>query len=203
ASAEAFLAELRHGLDSSRPPVVTARETGAIDFNKTVATPFTATGTNAPPEETGFGASFDSMAGTVSAASLDSDVQQQVASANEAYRREQEQRDRIAREEVAREAEHKRKVQEEADRKRKQEEERVRKEKEEREEKERQQREQIERVSRQAKELEERLERLATSMPPQAAVLDPEATQVHHNVLPTEVMGYKSFPSVPSPAVSR
>jgi serine/threonine protein kinase/formylglycine-generating enzyme required for sulfatase activity len=204
ASAEAFLAELRHALDSSRPPVVTsARDTGAIDFNKTVATPFTATGTNAPPEETGFGTSFDSMAGTVSAASLDSDVQQQVAIAGEAYRREQDERDRIAREEIAREADHKRKVQEEADRKRKDEEERVRREKADQEEKEKQQREQIERVARQAKELEERLERLATSMPPQAAVLDPEATQVHKNVLPTEVMGYRSFPSAPAPVVSQ
>jgi formylglycine-generating enzyme required for sulfatase activity len=136
------------------------------------------------------------MAGTVSAASLDASVQQQVANATETYRREQEERDRIAREEIAREAEARRKAQEEAEQKRKEEEERLRREKEEREEKERFQREQIERVSRQAKELEERLERLATSMPPQtAAVLDPEVTQVHQGVV-TDAAGGNSFPGV-------
>ena len=193
-SVEAFLTELSHALDNSHAPVVTsARDTGAIDFNRTVASNFTSTGTATPAEETGFGASFDSMAGTVSAASLDTDVAAQVASVNETMKREQEQRERVAREELAREAEYKRKVLEEAD-KRRQEEERQRKEKEDREEKERLQREQIERVARQAKELEERLERLATSMPPKAAgVIDPEATQVHSSVA-AQAVGDNSYP---------
>jgi formylglycine-generating enzyme required for sulfatase activity len=193
-SVEAFLTELSHALDNSHAPVVsTVRDTGAIDLNRTVASTFTATGATTPAEQTGFGASFDSMAGTVSAASLDTDVADQVASVNEAMKREQEQRERVAREELAREAEYKRKVLEEAD-KRRQEEERQRKEKEDREEKERLQREQIERVSRQAKELEERLERLATSMPPKAAaVIDPEVTQVHQDIAP-QVVGDNSYP---------
>jgi formylglycine-generating enzyme required for sulfatase activity len=188
---EAFLAEISHALDNSNAPVVTAaRDTGAIDLNRTVAGSFAATGATPPAEETGFGASFDSMAGTVSAASLDTDVAAQVASVNEQMKRDQETRDRVAREELAREAEYKRKVLEEAD-KRRQEEERV---KNEQLEKERLQREQIERVARQAKELEERLERLATSMPPKAAgVLDPEATQVHHDVA-AGVAVDKSYP---------
>jgi formylglycine-generating enzyme required for sulfatase activity/serine/threonine protein kinase len=193
-SVEAFLAELSHALDNSNAPVVTAaRDTGSIDFNRTVASSFTSTGVTPPAEETGFGASFDSMAGTVSAASLDTDVAAQVASVNERMKREQEDRERVARDELAREADYKRKVLEEAD-KRRQEEDRVRKEKEDREEKERLQREQIERVTRQAKELEERLERLATSMPPKAAaVIDPEVTQVHQNIAP-QAVGDNSYP---------
>jgi formylglycine-generating enzyme required for sulfatase activity len=53
----------------------------------------------------------------------------------------------------------------------------------------------MERVERQAKELEERLARLATSMPPPAAgttVIDPEATQVHQGVR-GEAVGDNSF----------
>jgi len=53
----------------------------------------------------------------------------------------------------------------------------------------------MERVERQAKELEERLARLATSMPPQVAVLDPEATQVHAAVQ-TQAVADNSFPGV-------
>jgi serine/threonine-protein kinase len=202
-SVEAFLVELSHALDNSSAPVVTtARDTGAIDLNRTVAGSFASTGTTPPAEETGFGASFDSMAGTVSAASLDTDVAAQVASVNERMKREQEERERVARDELAREAEYKRKVQAEAD-KRRQEEERARKEKEDREEKERLQREQIERVARQAKELEERLERLATSMPPKAAaVLDPEVTQVHQNIAP-QVVGDNSYPRARAMEASR
>ncbi len=196
-SVEAFLAELRLAIDSA--PVSTvpgARDTGSIDLNKTVASVFTNTGEESSPDQGEFGASFESMAGTVSAASIDAGVQQQVTSAAEIHRREQEKRDQVAREEIAREVEHRRKVQEEAERKRKEEEDRVRKEREEREEKERQQREQIERVSRQAKALEERLERLATSMPPSgAAVLDPEVTQVHQSVV-TDEEGNNSYPGV-------
>src|SRR5882724_1647081 len=195
-SVDAFLAELRQALDPSLAAVRQVRDTGSIDLNKTVATVLTDTGSTSAPEHSDFGASFDSMAGTVSAASIDANVQQQVSSAGEAYRREQEQRERAAREELEREAEARRRQQEEAERKRKEEEERQRKEQQEREEKERQQREQIERVTRQAKDLEERLARLATSMPPAAAaVVDPEVTQVHQSLI-TDSMGNNSYPGV-------
>ena len=56
-------------------------------------------------------------------------------------------------------------------------------------------------MTRQAKELEERLQRLATSIPPAAAVVDPEATQVHQSVI-TGVTN-NSFPGVRSVAPGR
>jgi serine/threonine protein kinase/formylglycine-generating enzyme required for sulfatase activity len=193
-SVEAFLSELRQAVDSPVSTIGGARHTGSIDFNKTVASVFTDTGSATPPEHTEFG-SFDSMAGTVSETALDPGTLLELSKTNEAYRREQEQREQIAREELAREAEGRRKAEEEAEQQRKQEE-RLRKEAEEREEKERQQREQIERVARQAKELEERLERLATSMPPpQTAVLDHESTQISPGIV-TEAIGNNSFPGV-------
>ena len=171
---------------------------GSIDFNKTVASVFNDTGTAGTPEQTEFGASFESMAGTVSEAGLDPGTLLELSKTNEAYRLEQEQKERIAREELAREEEGRRKAREAAEEQRKQEEERLRKEKEEKEAKEREQREQLERVSRQAKELEERLERLATSMPPpQTAVIDPEATQISKGVV-SEVMGNNSYPGAQS-----
>ena len=172
-SVEAFLAELRQAVGSPVSTIGGGRQTGSIDFNKTVASVFNDTGTAGTPEQTEFGASFESMAGTVSEAGLDPGTLLELSKTNEAYRLEQEQKERIAREELAREEEGRRKAREAAEEQRKQEEERLRKEKEEKEAKEREQREQLERVSRQAKELEERLERLATSMPPpQTAVID-------------------------------
>ena len=202
-SVEAFLAELRQAAGPSPLSVVTtSRETGSIDLNKTVATVLTDTGSTSGPQPVDSGASFDSLAGTVSAASVDAEVQQQISSAGETYRREQEQRDRAAREELEREAEARRKQQEEAARVRKEEEERLRKEREERELKEREQSEQIERVTRQAKELEERLQRLATSMPPATAVVDPEATQVHKSFI-TDSATNNSYPGVHSVAPGR
>jgi formylglycine-generating enzyme required for sulfatase activity len=59
----------------------------------------------------------------------------------------------------------------------------------------------MERVERQAKELEERLARLATSMPPQtpAAVVTGEATQIEHGMR-TGAVGDNSFPGGASAA---
>jgi serine/threonine-protein kinase len=192
-SVDAFLAELRDAVHSSTAPITHVRDTGAIDPNRTIMSEMSNTNASATPVETGFGPSFDSMAGTVSAASVDAGVQDQVAAASQAFKREQEERDRIAREEIAREAEARRLAQEEAERKRKEQEEQARREREQREEQERLQREQIERVSQQARDLEERLQRLATSMPPAAAVLDPEATQVREGII-TDVVGNNSYP---------
>ncbi len=201
-SVDAFLAELKE----AGPPnsiLGVARETGSFDFNKTVAsTGFNETGSAPAPGATEFGANFDSLAGTVSETALNPETLLELSRTNEAYRLEQEQRERIAREELAREAESRRRTQEEADLKKKQDKERRRKEKEERDEQDRQQREQIERVARQAKDLEERLERLATSVPPQATMLDPEATQVREGGI-TAAAGASSVAGVPQPGSQR
>jgi formylglycine-generating enzyme required for sulfatase activity/serine/threonine protein kinase len=190
---EAFLRELREAVDSNSGAVSgVPRETGSLDPNQTVMS------TISPSTNPSVGqvsqAAFDSMAGTVSAGSIGTEAQAELA---ESYKREQEQKERIAREELAREAEARRKLEEEAARKRQEEEERERQAQEDREARERQQREQMERVERQAKELEDRLARLATSMPPQVAVLDPEATQLHAAVQ-THPVADNSFPGVQS-----
>ncbi len=173
-----FLSELRAAVTYGAPPT-TRRDTGSIDPNKTLVSPLSPT--TAPPgtEQTNFSEpAFDSMAGTISSAALDGEVREQVSTAAEAHRWEQEQRDRVAREELEREAEARRTVEAERVRKRKEEEDRLAKEKADREEQERKHQEQLERVARQASDLEERLARLATSMPPRETVLDPEATQI-------------------------
>jgi serine/threonine-protein kinase len=186
---EAFLQELRQAVDTTSPATPgIVRPTGSLDPNQTVMS--TMSSSTNPSVGQVSQPTFDSMAGTVSSASMGSEAQAEVA---EAYRLEQEQKERIAREELAREAEARHKLEEEASRKRREEEERERQAQEEREARERQQREQMERVERQAKELEERLARLATSMPPQVGVLDPEATQVHAAVQ-TQTVADNSFP---------
>jgi len=134
------------------------------------------------------------MAGTVSSSALDEQVQQQLSNTAAAHRREQEEREQVAREELARETEARRQAQEEEERKRREEEERFHRVKEERDEIERKQHEKLERMAVQAKELEDRLERLATSMPPLTTVDDPEATRVQENVVLPQ-MG-NSFPGV-------
>ena len=192
-SVEAFLAELRDAVNSTRATIKTPRQTAPLDPNRTVMSPLASTGSAA--EETNYSESaFDSMAGTVSSAALGEEAQQQISASREAYEREQELRESIAREELAREAEARRKVEEETERKRKEQEERLRKEQEEREEQERKHREQLERVARQASDLEERLARLATSMSPQTAVVDLQATQVEQGAK-TQAVGNNSFPS--------
>jgi serine/threonine protein kinase len=121
-SVPSFLRELHAALNSA-PVVAALRETVVMDANKTVAsitmpvapvtTPLSAPANN----ETNFGASFDSMSGTVSGAQLERDQRQQ------------------------------------------------------------EQQEKLERMALQAKALEDRLERLSGSMPPNPAD-DPEATRV-------------------------
>jgi serine/threonine protein kinase/formylglycine-generating enzyme required for sulfatase activity len=190
-SIEAFLQELREAVSASPSSAIpgVARPTGGLDPNRTVISALSshtnpAIGEVSQPD-------LNSLAGTVSSASVRADVQQEVA---ETYRREQEQKERAAREELEREAEARRRAQEQELRKRQEEEERERKAREEREARERQQREQIERVERQARELEEKLARLATSMPPpQVGVIDPEATQVRAAVQ-TQPGADNSFP---------
>jgi formylglycine-generating enzyme required for sulfatase activity/serine/threonine protein kinase len=193
-SVEAFLGELRQAITSVDGTLTVRRETGAIDPNKTFASPLPPkTVSPAVGEQTNqSNPAFDSMAGTVSSAALSEELEQQISSTAQAHRRDREAQERTAREELAREAEARREAEAEATRKRDQDSERQRKEEEEREERERQHQEQLERVSRQASELEERLARLATSMPPQTTVMDPEATQVHH-AAGTRPVGESSF----------
>jgi formylglycine-generating enzyme required for sulfatase activity/serine/threonine protein kinase len=163
-SVEVFLAELKEAVAASGSGTTAGRETLFTDAGETMYSPASVTSTNPqPPPET----AFDSMAGTISSAALGEEDKEKIAASREAHEREQLERERIAREELEREVEAKRRETEE---KRKAEEER-----------ERQHREQIERVERQAKELEERLARLATSIPPQAAGADPDATRIHQD----------------------
>ncbi|MEP6819231.1 MAG: SUMF1/EgtB/PvdO family nonheme iron enzyme, partial [bacterium] len=192
-SVEAFVAELKQAMAVGGLTVKSGRQTGPV-ADETIYSPATKTGETS--QQSNFGASFDSLAGTVSSTALSAEERAKLAASREAHEREQKEKERIAREVLDREAEEHRKAEEEKQRKRKEQEQRVLKEKEEREARERQQREQMERVERQAKELEERLARLATSMPPPAAgtaVIDPEATQVHQG-LRTDAVGKNSFP---------
>lgn len=98
-----FLRELHAAMNSS--PVVAAamRETVAMDPNRTVAsvtqpeiknTPdLSATATQPPiAQETNFGASFDSLAGTISGAQLDKEIE------GEAQRKQREDEERLSRE---------------------------------------------------------------------------------------------------------
>ncbi len=178
----AFLQEFRDAVNSGGATARTTRETGSFDPNKTVLSPASTSTQPGIGEKTGHTeTAFDSMAGTISSEALGEEARQALSASTEEYRRGQEARDQVAREEISREADARRTYNEEGSRKRRQEEERLKREEEEKEERERQQREQLERVARQASDLEERLARLATSMPPQTGVIDPEATQMQHS----------------------
>ncbi|MGI9065070.1 MAG: bifunctional serine/threonine-protein kinase/formylglycine-generating enzyme family protein [Pyrinomonadaceae bacterium] len=180
-SVDAFIAELREAVVLEGSTMRAGRQTVPPDLGQTLFEP--APDTVSVPQQTVSEAAFDSLAGTVRSGALSAEEQAQLSASRLAYEREQQEKDRIAREELAREADARRKGEEEKEQKRKEQEERVRREKEEREERERQQREQMERVERQARELEERLSKLATSMPPaQATMADLDATQMHQGV---------------------
>jgi formylglycine-generating enzyme required for sulfatase activity/serine/threonine protein kinase len=208
-SVDHFLSELREAVEATRH----SRPTGSFDAHATLLSPSTLSRlstASAHAEETNPEAK-DSSLGIISSAALSPGEQKKLAASQADYEREQEQRDQIAREELAREADARRLASKEKEQKQKEEQERLKRERQQREEqdrqhqeelsrhqkekeeRERQQREQMERVERQAKELEERLARLATSIPPAVGVLDPEATQVSHNIR-TEVTGNNSFP---------
>ncbi len=189
-SVEIFLKELKEAVAAAGATAKMVQETRSVDPADTIVSPaFSAESQKQFTSET-----------QVEAGPVSTEDAQKAAAAREAYEREQKEKERVAREELEREAAARRKAAEEEKRKReeeelrrREEEERLRKDREEREARERQQREQMERVERQAKELEERLARLATSMPPAAAVVDTEATQVHQE-LNTQVISNNSFP---------
>jgi serine/threonine-protein kinase len=193
ASVEVFIAELREAVAAGSSTAKSGRQTGPV-ADETMYAPAS---TTAPQAGTTADSHFHLLDGTISSSALSDEEQTKLAVAREAHEREQKQKERVAHEELARESEQRRKAEEERERKRKEQEEQALKEQQDRDARERQQREQMERVERQAKELEERLTRLATSMPPPPAgsttVVDPEATQVHHGVR-AETVGDNSLP---------
>lgn len=170
-SVDAFLKELRGAMNASPVVMRPSRPTGSLDPNKTMVSdvPFpsdtqagglSSTAVQLPPtNDTFLSTSFDSMAGTVSSSALDEDIQRQLEDTAAVRRREKE-------EQAAREAELRRKAQEEADQRQRDQEERLKREQAEREAREREQQEKFDRMAQQAKDLEDRLERLAVSMPP-------------------------------------
>jgi serine/threonine protein kinase/formylglycine-generating enzyme required for sulfatase activity len=190
-SVEAFLEELKDAVNAASASLKTtcdAPEVEIVDPNKTIVSPAAASPAGSVTHSpNGFETNFDPHAGRISAAALEDHLKQATIT-GDAYKREQDAKERFARDELAREAE---------ERKRRlgAEDERQRKEREEREEKDRQHREQLDRVARQAEELEEKLARLTTSIPRHgAAVIDPEATQVQQHTMPIQVIGDNSFP---------
>jgi serine/threonine-protein kinase len=102
-SVPTFLKELHAALNSAPVVASALRETVAMDPNRTIASTTTSPINEAPKvsvtatqppiaQETNFGNSFESMAGTVSGAQLDKDLKEQ-----ERNRREQEQQDKLER----------------------------------------------------------------------------------------------------------
>ena len=177
-SIESFIRELRAAMNSLPVAEISARETLSLDPARTMASNLAPiTGSPVPvADQTQFAPALESMAGTVSDSSLDTDVQKEVSDTAARLRREQEER--LAKEQEAREAEAARVAAEQAEKRRQEEEERLRQEKEQREAREREQHEKLEKMALQAKELEARLDRLATSMSPAHTQIDPETTQV-------------------------
>src|SRR6266699_3158562 len=132
-SVEAFLQELNDAVNSASVLLRTTADTPEVDPNRTFVSPAVAspTGvtTQSPP---GLDTNFDPMAGTISSSGLDDQLKQATIT-GEAFKREQDAKERFARQELAREAD-------ERKRRRAEEDEGQRKEREAREEKERQQR---------------------------------------------------------------
>lgn len=196
---DAFLAELKAAVAAEGSTMRVGRQTLPPDLGETLYAPSPDTG--ALRNETTSETAVDLMAGTISSAALSPGEQKKISASLVDYERDQQEKDRIAREELAREADARRKAEEEKAHKRREQEERVRKEKDDREQREHQQREQMERVERQAKELEERLARLATSIPPShATMLDLDSTQMSQGVSAPAVAN--SIP-VAAPSVPR
>lgn len=201
-SVDQLLSELRDAVAASGS---SGRSTGMLEVHETLLSPSTLsklTTGSAKADQTQVETRGESSMGSISSAALSPSEQKKLAISQADYDREQEQKDRFAREELARESEARRRAAEEKEKKQKQREQEERQRQEqlalqqkEKEERERQQREQIERVEKQARELEERLARLATSMPPSVGVVDVEATQVSQNI-PATATANNSLPGV-------
>ncbi|MGH9904669.1 MAG: SUMF1/EgtB/PvdO family nonheme iron enzyme, partial [Pyrinomonadaceae bacterium] len=179
-----FLTQFRAAVETPGVNIPVRRETGPIDPNRTMVSPLP---TTTVPPDVGDQTSYSGPPSISQSSSI--------ALSEE----EHEQRERVAREELAREYEARRQIEQEAARKRREDQDRLKTEAQEREELERRHREQLDRVARQASDLEERLAKLATSVPPAVAVVDPDATQVHQSVQ-TQAVGNNSFPGGPAGA---
>jgi formylglycine-generating enzyme required for sulfatase activity/serine/threonine protein kinase len=191
-SVEALITELKDAVAQLSADETVAPTTQEIDPNRTIMEPGPGASTGSITRVGGFETKFDPHLGPISSSALD-----HVSATGEAFRREQEEKERFAREQLARDADARRMAEEEAARKRAEEkEERLRKEREEREEREEQgrQREQLERVTRQAEELEEKIARLTTIIPQTTAVIDPHSGQVHGATMATSPVGNNSYP---------
>ncbi len=184
-SVDAFITELKNAVASGG--VTMSSGTVASVPDETIYSPAP---TGEIPKKTGA-----VLEGTISSAAIDTDEQRKLQETRERLAREQEEKERVAREELAREEEHRRKVAEERERQQKELEDKRKQEQAEREERERLQLEQMARVERQAKELEERLARLATSMPPPPAptVVSSIPPPVQQSISP-QTPGDNSFP---------
>lgn len=155
-SVPSFLRELHAAIHSGSSAQKSKKTTGSLDPNKTIALGFStgeqpgdlAATNNATQvgNATSVGGSFDSLAGTVSATSLDNQVKDELSNTAAQLRRQKED-ERAARE--------------------------------------REQQEKFDRMAVQAKELEDRLQRLAGSIPPG----DSEVTHVRAKGAQTQVMG--------------
>ncbi len=180
-----FLIELRNAVNATPDTAAKPRDTAQLDPNRTLVSPLSGTNPEAEPgQQTNVHEPRQSFPEFGNQTAVAEDGQTGKVTGADAYKSEQEARDRAAREELAREAEARREAEDAAARTRKAEEDRLRKEREEKEERDRLQREQFERVARQASDLEERLARLSTSLPPAAGAVDPEATQLHRSGVP-------------------
>src|SRR5712691_1638110 len=113
-SVELFLSELREAVQGGSR-VGPGRDTASIDANQTLRSPSTLSRLSTaggPAQPTTPESEFDSLAGTVSSASLDAESQEQISASREAYEREQKEKERIARQVLEREAEERRKGEE-------------------------------------------------------------------------------------------
>ena len=179
-----FLDDLRAAVNSSGASTTTRRDTGSIDPNQTFISPLSPTTTPPGTEQTNVSEpAFDSLAGTINSAALDGEVREEALNGS----RSTPMGTRTARPGCARRNWHARQRPAARSKRREFENEKrkriaVAKEKSDREEQERKHREQLDRVARQASDLEERLARLATSMPPSEAVLDPEVTRISQKI---------------------
>jgi len=195
-SVQAFLKELRAAVDSSPFVVTPRRVTGELDPNKTIesdqsAIPvITSSGLSSTAEQipsssdTNFGASFDSLAGTVSGSTLDEELQEQLTNTAGAHRREKEEQEALAAAET-------RRLGEEVEKRRREQKEQALREQSEREAKEREQQEKFDQMARQAKELEARLERLSGSIPPHTQFEDSSTRVIDRGAisLPSQAVG--------------
>src|SRR6266851_6709576 len=104
-SVAAFLDELRAAYESASATLKSTYDTAPpFDPNKTTVIPAGASNPAVQTHPSGFETNFDPHAGTISSAALDERLQAEVTATSEELRREQEQKERVAREQMAHDA---------------------------------------------------------------------------------------------------